>query len=152
MTDIMNTLFENTESIGVIPESEHNNHIITESIILNRVNGDKDKLGEVLASVGNYAVRDNLLESAQIVEACNPVNECGDPCVTTAVLATAKEANDPCYSTYCKAYMLTKKLMHEMKNKYGNNAVARVDELNKVVDNTPRLVTAINTVNDACCK
>ena len=151
MTDVLNSLFESTNNIGVIPESEHNTHIITESVILDRVNGNKESLAKVLAEVGQYAVRDNLLESIQVIDACN-VTPCEKPCNFTAVLATAKEANDPDYATYCKAYALIKKLTSDMTCKYKHCAEERVAEVNKSIDSNPRLVNAINTVNDACCK
>lgn len=154
MTDVLNSLFESTQAMGIIPESDHNTHIIAESIILDRVHGNKESLAKVLAEAGQYAVRDNLLEDAQLVDVCTVA---AAPCVTkpcdfTAVLATAKEANDPNYATYCKAYALIKKLTNDMCDKYRATADERVAEVNKAIDSNPRLVNAIDTVNDACCK
>lgn len=155
MLDSMNSLFNDTQSIGVIPESDHHNHIITEAVILDRVNGNKDAYAKVLAEVGAYAVRDNLLESAQLSEACCS-EECGTMADYTSVLATAKEAGDSDYSTYCKAYALTKKLMADMKARYGATAEARVASINKEIDNSPRLVNSINNANtsfaDTCMR
>lgn len=152
MTDVIKSLFDSTEGVGIIPESDHNTHIITEAVILDRVNGNKESFAKVMAEVGQYAVRDNLLENAQVVNACGVVPTCEKPCHFTAVLATAKEANDPDYATYCKAYALMKKLSDNMNCKHGACAAERVAEINKTIDANPRLVNSINAVNDACCK
>ena len=85
MKDFMNTLFEDTSKLGS-NNSEFNNHVINESIILDKLNGNIDLLNKFKSKVGQYAVRDNLLENAELTE-------CGDiKCPNkAAALAIAKE-------------------------------------------------------------
>ena len=143
MEDIMKTLF-NDASTGVIPESDHNNHIITEAVILDMLNGNKESLTKVYSSVGKYAVRDNLLEDAQLIDAPEKSLTCDDSHADrAAILAIAKEANDPDYDLYCKAFCLMKDLMYTLKNKYCDKANCRVADCTKVVEANPRIINAV---------
>jgi len=143
MENIMETLFNESQS-GIIPESDHNNHIITEAVILDMLDGNKESLAKVYSSIGKYAVRDNLLEDAQLLDApekalCRTDNHAN----RAAILACAKEANDPDYETYCKAFCLVKDLMCTLKNKYGDKATCRVADCTKVVESNPRIINAV---------
>jgi hypothetical protein len=144
MQDLMNSLFNETSSIGVIPESDYHNHIINEAIILDMVNGDTNALQKVMTEAGAYAARDNLLENATpVMDAIKCFNqEKTHSCA--AVLATAKEANDPEYELLVKAHLLSKALMKSLKEKYAAQAAARVDHCRAELQNNSRIMTAVD--------
>ena len=48
MQDLMKKLFDETSSIGVVPESDFHNHIINEAIILDMVDGNTEALQKVI--------------------------------------------------------------------------------------------------------
>lgn len=147
MQDLMNSLFNETSSLGVIPEADYHNHVINEAIILDMVNGNTEALQKVINEAGKYAARDNLLENATpIMDAIKSFNqEKAHNC--SAVLACAKEANDPDYGLLVKAHLLTKALMKNLKDKYESTACARVEKCKTELQNNPRIMTA---VNNAC--
>ena len=149
MDDLMKSLFENA-STGVVPEDEYNTHVITEGVILDMLGGNREALGKVCTSVGKYCVRDGILGDDQVSAAIK--NAAENPHVMChakrrALLAAAKEANDPDYQLYCKAFMLVKTLMAGFKAKYGEQADQKVAEVTKVIENNPRVIDAIDTAN-----
>lgn len=144
MQELMNSLFNETSSLGVIPESDYHNHIINEAIILDMVDGDTNALQKVITEAGKYAARDNLLENATpVMDAIKSFNQEKAYCCS-AVLATAKEANDPDYELLVKAHLLTKSLMCKLKEKYGAQANARVDKCKEELQNNSRIMTAVD--------
>lgn len=144
MQDLMNSLFNETSSLGVIPETDYHNHIINEAIILDMVDGDTEALQKVITEAGKYASRDNLLENATpVIDAIKSFNQEKTHCCS-AVLATAKEANDPDYELLVKAHLLTKALMKNLKEKYGAQAAARVDKCRAELQNNSRIMTAVD--------
>ena len=146
MQDLMNSLFNETSSLGVIPESDYHNHIINEAIILDMVDGNTESLQKVVTEVGKYAARDNLLENATpVMDVIKSFNQEKTHCCS-AVLATAKEANDPDYELLVKAHLLTKSLMCKLKEKYGAQADARVDKCREEPQNNSRIMNAVNNV------
>ena len=148
MNDILNSLFNESSSIGIVEESDFHNHIINESIILDKVNNNIDSLNKVLEAVGGYAVRDNLLESVSAVDTA--INSFEDSCCKerAAVLAIAKEANDPDYESYVKAFILCKTLFKNLKAKYCERAAERLQACTTAVENNPRVMEAIDKVNN----
>ena len=146
MQDLMNSLFNETSSLGVIPETDYHNHIINEAIILDMVGGNVDSLQKVINEAGKYAARDNLLEDATpVVDAIKSFNQEKTHCCS-AVLATAKEANDPDYELLVKAHLLAKSLMGKLSERYSAQAHARVDKCRAEIKNNPRIMTAVNNV------
>lgn len=150
MDDLMRSLFENA-STGVVPEDEHNTHVITEGVILDMLGGNKEALGKVCTSVGKYCVRDGILEDDQVSAAIKNAVE-NDPhamchAKRRALLAAAKEANDPDYQLYCKAFMLVKTLMAEFKAKYNEQAEQKIADATKTIENNPRVIDAIEIAN-----
>lgn len=143
MQDLMKKLFDETSSIGVVPESDFHNHIINEAIILDMVDGNTEALQKVITEAGKFAARDNLLEdAAPVADAINAFNK-EKTCNCAAVLATAKEANDPDYELFVKAHILSKALMKSLKEKYGAQANARVEKCKAEVQNNNRIMTAV---------
>ena len=98
----MNTLFNETSSLGVIPESDFHNHVINESIILDLVNNNEKAFAQVMTEAGQYAIRDNLLEDATPVMDTIKCFHKDKAACCAAALATAKEANDPDYDLLVK--------------------------------------------------
>lgn len=146
MQDLMNSLFNETSSLGVIPESDYHNHIINEAIILDMVGGNVDSLQKVITEAGKYAARDNLLENATpVIDSIKSFNQ-EKPYCCSAVLATAKEANDPDYELLVKSHLLSKSLMCKLKERYGAQADARVDRCRTEIQNNPRIMTAVNNI------
>ena len=152
--DIIDTLFNTTASIGVIPESDHNNHAINESILFDMVGHNKHALSKVLSDAGKFAVRDNLLEDGVgVINGITTIIDTPTCADCTAILATAKEANDSDYELYVKAIILSKELMKSMKEKYGSKASERVACCTKELENNPKIMAAVdNAKNEFCCK
>ena len=150
MKDIMNALFDETSSLGVIPESDFHNHVINESIIMDLVNNNEKAYAQVMTEAGKYAVRDNLLEDATPVMDTIKCFHKNKAACCAAALATAKEANDPDYDLFVKAYLLSKKLMCDLKAKYADQAQARVDKCTAEITGNPRIMSAINKANETC--
>ena len=144
MQDLMNSLFNETSSLGVIPETDYHNHIINEAIILDMVDGNTNALEKVIAEAGKYAARDNLLENATpIMDAIKCFNQEKAHCCSS-VLAIAKEANDQDYELLVKAHLLTKALMKNLKEKYAAQAEARVNRCKEEIHNNPRIMAAVD--------
>ena len=151
MKDFLDTLFEDTSNIGVVPENDFHNHVINEAIILDKVNNDKKVFSEVIAEVGKYAVRDNLLETTECINSAIAEFKLDSCPKTTAVLAIAKEASDPDYESFCKAYTLMKTLMETLKNKYGAAADERVLSATKEIESNPRIMNTIEKFTGESC-
>ena len=149
MQDLMNSLFNETSSLGVIPESDYHNHIINEAIILDMVDGNTESLQRVITEAGKYAARDNLLENATpVMDAIKSFNQ-DKPYCCSAVLATAKEANDPDYELLVKAHLLSKSLMCKLKEKYAAQADARINRCREELQNNSRIMTAVDNAKQA---
>lgn len=148
MSQFMDGLFPDTsKETGINLENADNNHIINESVILDMLGGDTEKLNTLFESVGKFGVRDGILaEDANIDCFTSSLNNVPCPC-TTAVLAVAKESGSKDYELYCKAIMLMKQCMANMKATYGDIAKKRLDAQRDEVTASPRIMSAIEACN-----
>lgn len=153
MQDLLNTLFNETSSIGIVPEQDFHNHIINESILLDMVKNNPESLNKVYSEIGKYAARDNIL--AKESQLSNPMDKFHKDkgCFCSALLAIAKEKNDQDYELFIKAYLLTKAMMKNLKEKYSTEATARVEKCKTELENNSRIMNAVDSVNNAetCC-
>lgn len=149
MSDFMNGLFPDvSKETGVNLENADNNHIINESVILDMLGGDTDKLKTLFESVGKFGARDGILAEDANVDCCIASFE-NIPCPdATAVLAVAKESGSKDYELYVKALMLMKHCMNNMKASYGDIAKKRLEVQRAEVTNNPRIMSGV----EACCQ
>ena len=105
--------------------------------------GDTKKLNALFESVGKYGVRDGILAEDANIDCFTGAldNVPGPEC--TAVLAVAKESGSKDYDLYCKAIMLMKHCMHNMKATYGDIAKKRLAAQTAEITANPRIMTSI---------
>ena len=138
-----------TESVGANIMDNDNNLILNEAIVLDYLNGDKNALNRFYDNLGKFGKRDGILSESALtdIKLSSFDNEnCADMC---ALLTVAKESNSKDYEIYCKALLLMKACVENMKKNFGNIAKERLETQKKEVENNPRITDAIEkTVNN----
>lgn len=149
MSEFMNGLFADTsKETGVNFENDDNNYIINESVILEMLGGDTEKLKTVFESVGKFGVRDGILAEDASIDCCTAAFN-NIPCPdAVSILAIAKESGSKDYELYTKAIMLMKQCMCNMRAMYGDIAKKRLDVQRAEVMANPRIMSSI----EACCQ
>ena len=149
MNDFINDLFVDTsKATGVNIVDTENNYVINEAIILDMLDGDKNKLKAFFESIGQYGARDKILSESANLDCC--ISTLGDnKCANCAsVLAVAKESGSKDYELYIKAILLMKQCMENMKSQFGDIAEKRLAVQKAEVEANPRVIDAV----EACCK
>lgn len=146
MTEFTKTLFADLmdSSVGANIVNDSNNLIINEAIILDKLNGNKEALNEFYNNLGKFGSRDGILSESAVTDIALKSfddEKCGETC---AVLTVAKEAGCKDYEIYCKALLLMRKCMENMKQNFGDIAKDRLEAQKQEVENNIRVSDALD--------